>query len=526
MSVINKHFDIIINNDNTFYIDKPSSKLKISDVATVLAKIEFIVKNKLSYDSNRNDIYLNKSQSSIFEILGKLSSQIHKKYTETQSSVNWLARAAFSDENQISSIDKRIQDYLNPAQALPLPFELIQEITKYLKVSDISSLARLNRLGQVHAAKAILSRAREFDYEKGNTDEAIEYIKILFKELEEAAKQTIIPEKYIAYKTKSIFIKKIDSEKILQNLQTLTTNDIFSILKNKNLYSPSFHKFRKIFNLIANGKVSKVGSQPMQQKGNVAIVLAAKNGAENLCQLLLQHGANINARDKDGRTPLALAVINKHTAVVKLLIAQGADVNTINVRGNTPLIHSYSIEITRLLLESGRLTTIEHSSNISEIGNALQFSADEGNLEKVELLLKHGANINARDQDGRTPLALAIISKHTAVVKLLIDHGADVNTINVRGNTPLIHSNSAKITRLLLESGRITTIEHSSNITKIGNALQYSARNGNLEIVELLLQYGANINARDQHGRTPLALAKQHRNKEIENLLLLNKAVL
>jgi len=526
MSVTNKYIDIIINNDNTFYIVESSSKPQANDsVMTILAKIEFIVKNKLWYDPNHyNEVYSNQTQSNLFEILGKKSSQIHQAYKEKQSNVNWLAIKIFGNENQIFAIDTRIQDYINPPQILPLPHELIQEIAKHLYVSDLGILAQLNRHGKANAATAISTKARKFGYEGLDSTEAAKYLEKLFKEVCEFATQGVIPIKYLSYKQKTFFREKFDSERILYNLQKLSTEELFNILSNEKLYSPSFQSFIKIFNPRGSWKVIKVDSNTLELKGSGALILAVKEGNLETLELLLQHGANINTRDQDGRTPLALATMEGKTEVVRLLIRNGADVNTVNVRGNTPLIHSRSTEISQLLLEAGATATIEHLSNHASVGNALHYAVRKKIFEVVELLLQHGANINARDQDGRTPLALAAILGKTEVVRLLIRNGADVNTVNVRGNTPLIHSRSTEISRLLLEAGATATIEHLSNHAELGNALHVAVRRGTLEIIELLLQHGANINARDQDGRTPLALATILGKTEVVRLLIRNEA--
>ena len=425
------YFDIVINKDS-FYIVEPVSKPKTHDSALeTLKNIEFVVKNKSTYDPSHKDIYSDLSQYELFDLLKTKSSQIHKGYHKRLSKLNWLFRKIFSKEKEIGAVHTRIDNYIRPPQALPMPNELIQEAAKFLRVADLGILAQLNRHGRAHAETDMVRKARKLGYEGRNHTEATKYIDNLFKEVIDLAKQKIIPKKHLSYKeTRKILTwKTLDSERVLQNLQNLSTEDLFTILSKEELYSPNFTKARKVFSIKENAKLTKTDSDIIKQKGNIGLFLAAKNGDKNICKLLLQHGANINARDQEGRTALALAVIEGKVEVVKFLIEQGADVNTVNVRGNTPLLHSTSAtsaEITKLLLESGRLTTIDHLSNHANVGNALHYAAKQGNLAQVELLLQHGADINARDQEGRTALALAKQYGNKAVDTLLLLNGAVV----------------------------------------------------------------------------------------------------
>ncbi|EFB40089.1 hypothetical protein pah_c271o001, partial [Parachlamydia acanthamoebae str. Hall's coccus] len=294
MNVNNKYFDVVIDS-NSFYIIESSSKPKThkSAIAT-LNKIETILKNRLAYDIDHQDDYSKLSKIDLSEILKNKSSEIHNGYKEKQSKLNWIVRKIFSQEKKINAIHTRIENYVTPPQVLPLPNELIEEVTKYLGISEQVTLAQLNRHGKAHAASAIVKRAQEFGYEGHDKTEAVEYVKELFNEVQNLSRQGMIPEKYLAYKK-----NKIDLERILQNLQGLHTEDIFNILGNEKLYSSSFQKFRKIFNPKWNWKVSKVDSNHVKEKGNVALFLAAKNENKNILELLLRHGANINARDQD-----------------------------------------------------------------------------------------------------------------------------------------------------------------------------------------------------------------------------------
>jgi ankyrin repeat protein len=106
----------------------------------------------------------------------------------------------------------------------------------------------------------------------------------------------------------------------------------------------------------------------------------------------------------------------------------------------------------------------------------------------VQLLIRHGADVTARDDTHSTPLHLASSKGHAAPVDLLIQHGSDVNAQNGKQSTPLHLSASS---RLALEG----------------------------TVVRLLLQHGANVDAKDGEGRTPFEIASLKGNSWIAKLL-------
>jgi uncharacterized protein len=115
--------------------------------------------------------------------------------------------------------------------------------------------------------------------------------------------------------------------------------------------------------------------------------------------------AKINAYSNDGFTVLGLAAYFGHTQLVKSLLAAGADPN---IASNNPL----------------KVTPLHSACAIS-------------NNEAAELLIKHGADVNAKQMQGVTPLHSAAHNGRTTLVQLLIDNGADPNAAMDNGQTPL-----------------------------------------------------------------------------------------
>lgn len=141
----------------------------------------------------------------------------------------------------------------------------------------------------------------------------------------------------------------------------------------------------------------KVGMTPLE--------LAAQGDHRDVVEFLLDHGADVNARDSNGGfTAIDLALSSyHHQDVLQLLIAHGANVNTASKQGTTPL----------------------------------EEAAMRGQMDALQLLLSKGAQVNTLDSGGDTALLWALLMGHTDAAKMLIDAGADVNVRDGKGMTPL-----------------------------------------------------------------------------------------
>jgi len=159
-------------------------------------------------------------------------------------------------------------------------------------------------------------------------------------------------------------------------------------------YTIGRHQERRVHEALSKMRRDSVHrmlhSSEIRYLARVRLHLAAKDGAISRVKHLIAEGADINARDNQGRTPLYEAILGGNVNTVKLLTWHGADINARDNQGRTPL-H----------LASGR----NHQA-------------------VTELLIDQGADVNATDKDGDTPLNVAIQMGHTDMVTLLKQHGS------------------------------------------------------------------------------------------------------
>lgn len=159
--------------------------------------------------------------------------------------------------------------------------------------------------------------------------------------------------------------------------------------------------------MLLNMKMERVGVRqrplPSLATGFTALHEAAENNHVALVQLLLDYGANVNARASVGLAPLHSAVISRCHAVAAILLAHGAD-------ADQPLTNGLT---------------------------ALHLAAMKGDAGMVRLLLAHGAAIDSRSRNERTPLHWAALKGHTGIAGMLLECGADCSLRDATGRTPL-----------------------------------------------------------------------------------------
>ena len=137
-----------------------------------------------------------------------------------------------------------------------------------------------------------------------------------------------------------------------------------------------------------------------------------------------------------------------------------------------------------------------------------------GDIEAVKEFLAAGVDVNAKDEVGWTPLHIAAIRGNKEIAELLIAEGADVNVKGGGSVTPLHLATTKGIAELLIDKG--ADVNASSGVE---TPLHEAALFGHKEIVELLITAGADVNAKKDNGKTPLDLTIRRHHHETADLL-------
>lgn len=259
----------------------------------------------------------------------------------------------------------------------------------------------------------------------------------------------------------------------------------------------------------------------------VPTVAGVKSYGE-VASLLLDRGADPGHRDHDGMTPLLLAAYEGHDNVVELLLEAGADVDeTPGPEGNvssaaavTPLLAAAAMghmkTVCRLLFWGAAVDAID-----CEGRTALCLAAARGSVEVVRALLDRGLDENHKDDLGWTPLHAAACEGHRSVCAALTERGsmARVGEMDIEGRTPLIlaaQEGHLSTARLLLD--RRSPIDHRAYDGH--SALSAALLEGHAEVAELLMRRGADTDVRDAEGRPLLYLLVLEGRLEMATLLI------
>lgn len=216
------------------------------------------------------------------------------------------------------------------------------------------------------------------------------------------------------------------------------------------------------------------------------------------------------------------AISRKDMALIKLLLDAGADVDARPMCGTPSLtcaVKQGNSTLVQMLLEKGP----DLEATAPAAPTALYEAVTKGESELVALLLRGGANVNAKPPGGEPALYRAASRRSLDIVRLLLDGGADVDGTPPGGTTALYNAaknNDLPLMRLLLDGKANVETRPPGGAP----ALHRAVSSGKRDVVKLLLEHGANINARPPGGDSALEHAVSQGDNDLVRLLLAQAA--
>ena len=294
--------------------------------------------------------------------------------------------------------------------------------------------------------------------------------------------------------------------------------------------------------------------QEGDKDNDTALMKAAGQGHIEVVRFLVEQGADLNIRNRQGQNALMFAAAGGHLAVVISLIDSGADTRTsfdfwVYRYSRGPITslmwaaYNGHLDVVRVLLEYAKI-----SDDAVFPGYALGWAAYSGHLDVVNLLLEYGVQLNPspplgqKRGAGTTPLILAAYGGQLEMVRFLLERGADIHIrtaerisvetslgsiyfqeIGPSALTLAIEQGHAEVVRLLLEHWMWEYSADGRDDHGL-TALMYAAAAGDLEMARLLLENGAPINAQTNVGTTALMYAAEEGQVEMVRFLVGNGA--
>lgn len=283
----------------------------------------------------------------------------------------------------------------------------------------------------------------------------------------------------------------------------------------------------KLHFLTIRSKIKRYGCylQTQNRTGNSPLhrEISRMDNTDEEIIAMIEHGVDVNIRNKDGATPLFLAIgRGRGPEIVRCLVEHAAQLDLKNKYGDAPL-HLAAVQgseyTLQALIDAGADINIRNKDGDTPLHRAARF----GQLSTIQWLYEHHADLSSRNENGFSPLHYATYNGHLFTVRWMVEQGIDINIRNNFGDTPM-HAAAAQ--------GDQATVhwlwQHGADIDARNNSgsspLHRSALNGHHKIALWLVEHGADPNARNNEGDTPLLSAiKLNQYSTVEYLISLQQ---
>nr|XP_039268134.1 transient receptor potential cation channel subfamily A member 1 homolog isoform X2 [Styela clava] len=261
-----------------------------------------------------------------------------------------------------------------------------------------------------------------------------------------------------------------------------------------------------------------IGMEMADNQGMTSLHLACLYNKRSIVRILIDAGANMRARDKDATTPLLLACAEGGKKIAELLLEKASERSRANEENNRPKDSTYaSIEPAGI---GDLLRDTDGEKNLP-----LHLAIENGHLDLVEFCIEKsigaglGPMVEIRRSREETCLHLAVLSNNIDIVQLLMRHGADVNAKNSSMASPLFVAaqyNAHTIVKYLLEHGANVDMKDNDFFTP----LLVASKHGHLETITHLLDHHADITETDKDDKTCIIWAAEEDRTDALSILL------
>lgn len=259
--------------------------------------------------------------------------------------------------------------------------------------------------------------------------------------------------------------------------------------------------------------------------GSTPLIIATGAGRFDAVRMLLDHGANASTSDYAGLTPLHWAVNRNRPRIVRMLLEHGADPLAESADGHDAVLIAHmsleGVDLEEMMMVFSRDIECLHTRDPRKIAlKQLLLAAESGKLDLITALVQGGdVNVNSEDEDGYTGLLFASENGQDDAVELLIRLGAEVDAKNVAGESSIWLASRyghEAIVRTLIENG--ADLDSSDELDQ--TAISAAAEGGHLRVVEILLEKGADIRTRTCYGKTAQMFAAKGGHDTIVHVFL------
>ena len=275
--------------------------------------------------------------------------------------------------------------------------------------------------------------------------------------------------------------------------------------------------FAMVEALLQSCSKDEINKLPDGNNWRSLLMVASSRGDNDIVELLLRHGADIDKESTDGKYALLFAIEKGHVSTVELLLKKGAKVknsimHAVNLISTMPgdiaecgkLPESKVHSIVKLLIDHGADVDCEDST-----WTPLLIAISKKSLKVVELLVENAADVNllaGAERGG--PLKMAVECNQIKIAQLLIDKGANVNLKNAKEVTPLMVASTPAMASLLVKHGAKLDEVDSKGKSALLHMVDRS-RDECFEACDVLLEEGADYKLSDDVERCPESIIKE-----------------